>query len=1034
MRRFQSFRLDTANHCLWHGEDRADLTPKAFDVLRYLVEHAGRLVTPDQLLEALWPETYVNPEGLRRYIQEIRKVLKDRADKPIFIETLPKRGYQFVAPVIEEDIPHPVHLPAETARKIVGREPTLAELHRCLSKAMRGQRQIAFVTGEPGIGKTTLVDEFQRRAAANVLSIRIARGQCVEGYGGKEPYYPMLEALGGLCRGSGGESLVQTLAEQAPTWLVQFPALVKTEHRDMLQREILGATRERMLREIGDALEATSSGNPLLLVLEDLHWADHSTVDLLSALARRRTPAKLMVIGTYRPVDVIVSEHPLNVLKQDLLLHQLCREIPLEPLGEGEVAEYLAAESWGASVPDGLANLLYQQSEGNPLFMVAALDDMSERGLISRNQEGWQLWVAPKRVDLEVPKSLQQMIEVQIERLSAEEQRVLEVASLETIRCFPFGVAPRAAVIDLEPEVFEGICQTLSQRHRIIRSAGPQKLPDGTVTASYEFVHILYRDVCYRRIAPGRRAKLHKRLGEWIEAHSGQANEAAAWLAVHFEQGGDWLRAVKYLRLAADTAGRRFEPRQAVEILEHALELVKKLPDAERTVSEIEILEKLATTYIALLDNIRTIESYEALAARAAHQGLIDVEVRALIDMTWPLSWTSSERSLEVLERALRLSARQEDPNLRARTRARCFAQRLWQRWNPQDVEEFHNAIAEVLKADNRGELVPYLADCGFISWISSEYREARRNLIESRTIQLETIAQNPYSNAAYLRGQFVLGLNLLFLGEWGEALRETKELSIRLDKNGNYYWGRVMDLHRAYVHLHAMDFASVLAICDSVLPLVRNPELRPAPDYPTPIPSAFRNRLILTGSAETALGNYESALEHLLAARADMERSAIIFSWFWRMRLESALTELWLAKGDLAQARTQAETFLAITLATAEHTWQALAWEVNARVAIAEFDLTKAQDCIAKGLSAMEDFEVPLAAWRVHATAVELYQNSGDRDSADRHLALSRDTIMKLANSLPAEETLRQTFLSAPMIRNILGDSESPRSRAKEA
>jgi tetratricopeptide (TPR) repeat protein len=349
-------------------------------------------------------------------------------------------------------------------------------------------------------------------------------------------------------------------------------------------------------------------------------------------------------------------------------------------------------------------------------------------------------------------------------------------------------------------------------------------------------------------------------------------------------------------------------------------------------------------------------------------------------------------------------------------------------------VEEFHNAFAEVRKADNREPFVPYLADYGFISWISSEYREARRSLIESRAIQLESIAQSPHSNAAYLRGQFVLGLNLLFLGEWGQALREMKELSSRLDKDGNYYWGRVMHLHRAYVHLYAMDFAGVLAICDSVLPLVRDPELRPAPDHPTPIPSVFRNRLVLTGLAETALGNYESALEHLLAARADMDRSSITFNWFWRMRLESALTELCLAKGDLNQARSQAENFLKITLATAEHTWQALAWEVNARVAIAELDRARAQDCIAKGLSAMEGFEVPLAAWRVHATAFELYQNSGDRDSADRHLALSRETIMKLANSLPAEEPLRQTFLSARMIRDILGDSETPRSRAKEA
>jgi DNA-binding winged helix-turn-helix (wHTH) protein len=537
MRRFQSFRLDTANQCLWNGEAHADLTPKTFDVLRYLAEHPGRLVTPDELLEALWPDTYVNPEGLRRYIQEIRKVLGDRPDQPAFIQTLPKRGYQFIAPVTEEGTAKPFDIPTEAAKKIVGRELALAELDRCLGKALRGQQQIVFITGEPGIGKTALVDEFQRRAAASVTSLRIGRGQCMEGYGGKEAYYPMLEAVGELCRSEEGESLVEAFAAQAPTWLVQFPALVKREHREMLRREIPGATRERMLREISEVLETITSDNPLLLVLEDLHWADHSTVDLISALARRRPSAKLMIIGTYRPVDVIVSEHPLNVLKKDLMVHQLCREIALEPLGEAEVVEYLAAESSGASLPDGLASLLHQHSEGNPLFMVTALDHMTERGLLSRNRERWQLEIALKGIDLEVPENLHQMIEIQIERLSAEEQRVLEAASLESVGRCRFGVVPRAATIDLEPEAFEEVCERLSRRHRIVRSAGSQELADGTLTACYEFVHALYREVCYRRIAPGRRAQLHRRLGEWAETH---LEREPAWLADHFEQSRDF--------------------------------------------------------------------------------------------------------------------------------------------------------------------------------------------------------------------------------------------------------------------------------------------------------------------------------------------------------------------------------------------------------------------------------------------------------------------------------------------------------------
>jgi hypothetical protein len=368
--------------------------------------------------------------GHKKSILDLRIALEDRTKKPLFIETLHRRGYRFIAAVSEGN-GVPFGVPAAPARgRIVGREHPLSELRDCLHNALRGERQIVFVTGEPGIGKTALADEFEREAAATVPGLRIALGQCVEGYGGKEAYYPMLEALGQLCRGPGGESVVETLAAQAPTWLVQFPALVKGEQREMLRREIMGATRERMLREIGDALEAFTATSPLLLVLEDLQWMDHSTVDLISALARRRVPAKLMLIATKRPVDIVVPEHPLKALKQDLLVRQLCREIALEPLGEAQVAEYLAAESSEACLPEGFAKLVYRHTEGNPLFMVAALDHMTERGLVSRESGGWKLRAPLEEIALWVPQKLRRMIEAQIDKLTPEEQRKLEAASV----------------------------------------------------------------------------------------------------------------------------------------------------------------------------------------------------------------------------------------------------------------------------------------------------------------------------------------------------------------------------------------------------------------------------------------------------------------------------------------------------------------------------------------------------------------------------------------------------------------------------
>jgi predicted ATPase len=502
-REFPPFCLDLINQCLWRNRDQEEqrilLPPKAFLVLHYLVEHAGRLVTQNELLEALWPETNVQPEVLKSHIRDVRVALEDDPKVPRFIETLPRRGYRFIASVHDTRIEPAVDLPSG---KLVGRNAQLAELHQCLRKVLRNQSQVVFITGEPGIGKTALVDEFLCQAAQSFPGMRIGRGQCVEGFGGKEPYYPMLEALGQLCVASGRDAVTQALYTQAPTWLVQFPSLVSRKQREMLQAEIVGATRGRMLREIGESLETITSDKPLLLVLENLHWVDPSTVDLISALARRRTSGKLMLICTYRSVHMRVGQDPLKTVAQDLLVHQLCREFPLTPLTEADVAEFLAIE---AAVPEGLATLMHRHSGGNPLFLAAAVAQMREQGLIAVENGSWQMKVPQERIRLEAPESLRQMIELQIETLSAEEQRALEAASVNGISFTTNDHGPGANV---DQEKFVEVCEDLSRRQHIVRRAGSHQFADGTVSQRYEFAHALYREVFYRRQTPRQRAKL----------------------------------------------------------------------------------------------------------------------------------------------------------------------------------------------------------------------------------------------------------------------------------------------------------------------------------------------------------------------------------------------------------------------------------------------------------------------------------------------------------------------------------------------
>jgi DNA-binding winged helix-turn-helix (wHTH) protein len=319
---FPPFHLDLANEQLWRGAELLPLRPKAFRLLRYLTEHPQRLVTQEELLKAVWQHTYVNEGLLRGYIRELRGLLGDDAKAPHFIETASGRGYRFIASITPTPpVPSPIESSVSPALQpppgFVGRQAELGQLHRALERALSGERQVVFVAGEPGIGKTTLVDAFLAQVVGAHQDLWVGRGQCIEHHGAGEAYLPLLEAFGGLLRRE-GRTLIPLLRRQAPTWLVQMPASMEEAEREALSRQLFGSTQERMARELAEAIEALAAERPLVLWLEDLHWSDFSTVDALAMLARRREPARLLVVGTYRPAEMMASEHQLRALMREL--------------------------------------------------------------------------------------------------------------------------------------------------------------------------------------------------------------------------------------------------------------------------------------------------------------------------------------------------------------------------------------------------------------------------------------------------------------------------------------------------------------------------------------------------------------------------------------------------------------------------------------------------------------------------------------------------------------------------------------------
>jgi predicted ATPase len=472
---------------------------------------------------------------------------------------------------------------------------------------LEGERQVVFVAGEVGIGKTTLVEAFMAQAGSNG-ALWIGHGQCIEQYGAGEAYMPVLEALGRLCREPGGDQLIELLDQQAPTWLVQMPALLSATELEALQRKVAGATKERMLREMAEAVDASTAERPLVLTLEDLHWSDHSTLELLSTLARRRERTRLFIIGTYRPVDVIVREHPLKEIKQELVLHNQCEELPLAYLTEAAVGEYLAERFRKSPLPTELTRLIYQRTDGNPLSMVNAVDYVVGQELVVQTDGGWELKGADIQVG--VPGTLRQMVEQQIERLRPAQRRVLEVASVAGAE---FSAAAVAAGMEEEAVAVEEQCEELGRHGHFIQAKGIQEWPDGTLASQYRFVHALYREVLYERVAAARRVQLHRLIGTRLEAgYAEQAGEIAAELAVHFGRGRDTQRAVQYLGQAGENAARKSAHREVIAHLTKGIDLLKTLPDTpERARQELPLQLALGGPLIATT-------GYTTLETRAA--------------------------------------------------------------------------------------------------------------------------------------------------------------------------------------------------------------------------------------------------------------------------------------------------------------------------------------------------------------------------------------------------------------------------------
>jgi len=592
------FRLDLEDERLWQGGQVIPLPPKAFAMLRLFATHPNRLLTKEALLATVWPGLYVTESQVKQVVQQLRRVLGDNPRAPRFIETVHRRGYRFIGTIKIRDsatamaASEPRLAQGTPVPRVLGRAEEMDELGRWLEHALAGERRIGFVTGEAGIGKSTLISAFLQEAAEN-HDLRVVIGQCFEYFGAQEPFMPIFEALEELCAESDGTRAADLLRRHAPGWVQHMPWLRADVSEESQPLPGVSTNREGMLRELAQVLEELSRDRPLVLWLDDLHWADHSTLELVAYLGQRRQRAHLLVLGSFRPEAAQRVDCPLAHIQFDLLTRRRCRVIALPLLDAAAVAAYTEARM--PQLPPAAIRHIHHHTDGHPLFLVHMLDYLSSQGSqVSPDGPG-------EAVELGVPETLRELIGQGLERLSPEQQRLLEACSVAGTH---FCAATIAGALGQDLAVIEEQCEQMVRAGSYLCHYGGElcRCADGTVSAQYQFRHSLYRETLYQRVLPGRQVLLHRLIGERLERALGErAADAATELALHFERGGVPLRALNYVEQAAEHALRCFAYSEAVALLRRARELLRDLPELpQRARRELALHLALMTPLTAI--------------------------------------------------------------------------------------------------------------------------------------------------------------------------------------------------------------------------------------------------------------------------------------------------------------------------------------------------------------------------------------------------------------------------------------------------
>jgi DNA-binding winged helix-turn-helix (wHTH) protein/tetratricopeptide (TPR) repeat protein len=989
---FGPYRLDIKERQLRREGQPVPLPPKLFDLLTTLVQQPGHLIRKEDLLDAVWGDVAVEEGSLTRAVSSLRQLLGTSLDGTDYVQTVAKRGYRFAATVHESGeerqgvrdssrIPLPPQLTTPAAVEFVGRERELGELEAMWQRAKNGRPQLLFVAGEPGIGKTRLSLEFARARGAEGAAVLM-------GCSDEEalvPYQPFVESLRWYVRACDESDLRAQLS--AAGGGAELGALIPELRRRLPDLESAPAMspeaqRYRLFEAVSAMLAASSRREPILLVFDDLHWADKTTLLLLRHVMRSTGSARFAIITTYRESE-LDRLHPLADMLTTLRGEHNVARLSLRGLDAATIGG-LVAGVVGGDAPPQLARFVAESTEGNPFFATEMLRHLKESGAIGQlGAQGRGMEISR----LGLPEGVKEVVGRRLSRLSEVCNRVLSVAAAMG-REFDTDVLQQVAGVS-DDEVIDALEQ--ASRAQLVGEL--QESP-----GRFAFIHALIRETLYGELSSPRRVRLHSRLAEAIErvTLARAVPPRLAELAYHFTQAasaGFIDKAVEYSTRAGEQAAHALAHEEAVRLFAMALQsLDLKAPGADVERLRVELHARRARAFDALGE--WTMEAREldaALRHLDPEQAVRRCELmlalaRALFllfDITPVERWATE---------AMTLAERLHRSDLQAHALA----------WLAR-AEQAKGSLNEAISKDRQVlTLAPGVPTATHMLGPLTLYLAGRSPEALMLASDGADAARSSRDTTLIMYSLSHLGLNLTGAGRYAEASAIFQEARVFGRKYGAHSMLARVTAMTAGLHLNVFDYEGAEALRAEAR------EQALTAGFAPPLISSNIDALLAYARCHNP-GPAEQLLEQTVAGAA---ATGGWHQWLWQMRLMQARAELALARGAIDEAVAKAGDAIDTSHARRRPKYEALGFMTRARGLHAGGDTRHAIADAQRAVQIATAIADPALLLLTLDVLIDL-------DGSDELAAQAHDTTDRIRRCLP-DDSMRAHFDASEVVQRV--------------